>query len=153
MPRHPKQAQYERTARQRQLLSMSALKDGWTKLSVLDAYLTGDGEIVVIDKELNRYTTAEDTRTSLVLDVAEPAAEVPVTHIGTLPEGINPDTIPDKDSASWLLGQLGDRRNGFTLSNKRKLIAKQTSILLAALSLLDRVAGPDERDQLEELAS
>ena len=57
MPRSPRQSEYERTARDRAALQAQATLLGWTKLEVLSAYLDGDGELVVIDKERARYGT------------------------------------------------------------------------------------------------
>lgn len=147
MARHPKQAQYERTARQRQLLSMQAVAFGWTKLDTLDAYLTGDGELVVIDKELNRYAT-----TAEAADLISP--ETPLGSNGA--PLVAPADVPAEEfGPKWQKGRKRIAQGVFDLDLSGKdrgealaLFEQGAATMLRAVELLREHTGPDWREAI-----
>ena len=159
MARHPKQAQYERTSRHRQLLSMQAISSGWTKLDTLDAYLTGDGELIVIDKALNRYaTTAEAEKiispeTPIGGNGEPPVAPAEVSTGNGLPNGVDLSVVPQSIAARRALELAGSEHSGTTESEVRTRLAKGASQFLAALKLLDTVHGPEWREKLTQMTT
>ena len=77
MARHPKQNEYERNAANRQMLRIQAAMFGWSALDTLSAFLTPDGEVIVIDKALNRYATTAEAEKLLAPVEAEAAIVAP----------------------------------------------------------------------------
>lgn len=149
MARHPKQSEYERVSRQRALLSAQAVLLGWTKLDTLDAYLTHEDELVVIDKELRRYSTTDEAETLISPDVPVGAegkaivtpADVPAAEFGPRWQKLLPIISKELDGGSLDLS-TADRAKA--LENMELLAAS----LLRAVQVLREHDGPDWREAI-----
>ncbi len=147
MARHPKQAQYERTARQRALLSMQAVAFGWTKLDTLDAYLTGDGELVVIDKALNRYATTAEAADLISPETPLGSNGAPLVAPADVPtEEFGPrwNKARQKIGATLADLDLSEKDRGWALTAVEQVAANA----LRAVELLREHTGPDWREAI-----
>lgn len=146
MPRHPKQSEYERNAANRHALRIQAAMFGWTKLDALDTFLTSEGEIIVIDKELNRYAaTAEATK--LLAPVEAQAAIVAPADTSTGEIGPRwQKLLPaiHKVTAPGGTLDLTTRNRGEVLSNLEQLAAS----VLRVVEALRAHTGPDWREAI-----
>ena len=151
MARHPLQAQYERVSRQRALLSAQAVLLGWTKLDTLDAYLTHEDELVVIDKELRRYSTTDEAETLISPDVPVGAegkaivtpADVPAAEFGPRWQAMRAKiSYALQDDVGALDLSTADRAKA--LENMELLAAS----LLRAVQVLREHDGPDWRESI-----
>lgn len=141
MARHPKQAEYDARSRFRRERDAQADLLGWTKLPVLTAYLTTDGDLVLFDNERNRYSTS-----------AEAQQMVPVIE-GSI---VQPADVPVEEFGSrWNKGRLkiGNALMALDLTeaDRADVLSKFESAaatLLRGVEVLRAANGPDWREQI-----
>ena len=131
-------AQYQATYRRRAAFNAQATLLGWTKLELLSAYLTADGELVVIDKAGSRYGT-------------EATALAPPEEII-----VSPAPIPDTElGPKWQAGRArigsGVTDLDLTVVDRATALTKLESLAASALRAVEVLrahSGPDWREQI-----
>lgn len=124
MARSVKAAEYERRSRLRKLYDVQASLLGWTKLDVLSAFITDDGQVVVYDKNESRHSGPA---------LPEAVAPVPIR-----PAIVSPLDLGDEDfGPRWQAGRekIGARISALDLTETRREDALQIFEELAAVSL------------------
>ena len=144
------QSIYASRSRKRGYHDAAAIQKSWTRMDILRAYITPDGDLVVIDMNDNLYTTVGEAVELYPPETAEPA-EVPTGN--GLPSGVDLSVVPQSIAARRALEQAGGEHSGTTESEVRTRLAKGASQFLAALKLLDTVHGPEWREKLTQMAS
>lgn len=150
MTRHPNATQHKRTYEDRRALSMQALLNGWTKLEVLAAFLTETEELIVIDRQLNRYSTSAEAealaiRASLPVVDEAPRIERVTTGV-TYPTGVDPASA-DPAKVQEILTALAHGAGKIT--HVRSRLTKHVNEFLAALEIVAATAdGPDWRESI-----
>lgn len=146
MARHPKQNEYERNAANRHALRIQAAMFGWTKLDALASFLTPDGEVIVIDKDLNRYAATAEAEQLVAPVVAEAAivtpADIPLDEVG--PRWQKLLSAIHKVSAPGGTIDLSARERGEALTNLEQLGAS----VLRVIQALRETTGPDWREAI-----
>lgn len=145
MARHPKQADYERTARNRAGLRLQATMLGWTPLDTLSAFLTVEGDIIVIDKALNRYATTGEAE-----QLTSPEATTGSTPL------VEPMTVSGPEFGTrWQAGRvkIGSNVAGLDLTTADRatalsLLEQLAAVSLRGVELLRENTGPDWREAI-----
>ena len=119
------QSIYASRSRKRGYHDAAAIQKSWTRMDVLRAYLTPDGELVVIDMNDNLYTTVGEAVEIYPPETAEPAE---VSTGNGLPSGVD----------------LSEKDRGWALSAFEQVAANT----LRGVELLRTHTGPDWREAI-----
>ena len=135
-----RQARYQATYRKRLAFRAQATLLGWTKLPVLDAFVTDTGELVVIDKDGTRYGT--DASQLITPEEIKPLVE---------PVKVDVQSFAQR----W---QQGRQKIGQSVANidlesdsreeALKLFEELAGLALRGVEILRHYDGPDWREQL-----
>ena len=137
------QSVYAARSRKRGFHDASATQKGWRRIDVLRAYLTPEGELVVIDLDDKLYSTTA----APVESQPEPIAQ---SDSYRLPPKVNPARTKPYQIRNTIKNFA---KNGYTeFDGIRKLLVSQADTALAVLDAMDKHAGPDWREQLENLS-
>lgn len=139
-------AEYQATYRQRTAFNAQAALLGWTKLDVLGSYLTPDGELIVLDKAGNRYSTTGEAEALAPLEPKSPALSKLIEAAPVPVEEFGPRWNASRQKTAEALAQAD--LDGMTRDYALKVFEDGARVLLAGVHALRTVGGPEWREQL-----
>ena len=132
-------AAYQATYRRRSAFNAQAALLGWTKLELLSAYVTTEGELVVIDKDGGRYGTDADR---IVAPVEAPDAIVSPADIAASEFGPKWQAGRERIAKGVAALDLSEKDRAFVLASLEQLAASA----LRGVEVLRDANGPDWRE-------
>lgn len=136
-------AEYQANYRKRAAFNAQAALLGWSKLDLLGAYLDTEGQLIVIDKAGNRYSTSSDAHLIVppppVVSKLVTAADVPAHEFG-----------PRWQASRESFGRGIEQLDLDTITHDSALTKMESgaATLLAGVLALRGATGPDWREAL-----